>query len=151
MMVGAKTEKYSFDKLKTSGRGLQIDERALESLFAEAVAALPHEACGLLLGRAGEIASIRPARNVHPAPVTHFEIDPQALIDAHRAEREGGLAVLGYYHSHPTGDPHPSPTDRAMSARDGRIWAIIAPPDRIKFWEDGPTGFQPLPHSLQGR
>ena len=60
-----------------------------------------------------------------PDPETHFEIDPQALIDAHRAARAGGPQVLGYYHSHPAGEPEPSATDRAMAAGDGRMWAIM--------------------------
>jgi proteasome lid subunit RPN8/RPN11 len=44
--------------------------------------------------------------------------------------------VIGYFHSHPTGAPVPSATDRAMAARDGRIWAIIAGND-VRFWADG--------------
>lgn len=150
-MVGSKTEKQSFDKLTTSGGGVRIGRGPLESLFAEARAALPDEACGLLLGRGGAIDSIRPARNVHATPATHFEIDPQTLIDAHREERAGGPALLGYYHSHPHGEPEPSVTDQASSARDGRIWAIISPPDRIMFWEDAPQGFQPLSHVVKAR
>jgi len=70
----------------------------------------------------------------------------QALIDAHRAEREGGPNVMGYYHSHPTGDPHPSQTDRAMSAGDGKVWAIIAG-DRVMFFKSTPAGFEALSYT----
>jgi proteasome lid subunit RPN8/RPN11 len=125
--------------------------RRLETrLLAEARKAHPEEACGLLLGRFGRIWAIRPTRNVHPAPRTHFEIDPRALIAAHRTERAGGLKLLGYYHSHPAGEPIPSATDRALSARDGKIWAIVAGKS-LMFWKDDPAGFVPLFHMLPGR
>ena len=102
-------------------------------MASEASRAHPHECCGILLGEGDRITAIRPARNVHPRPATHFEIDPQALIDAHRAERGGGPKVLGYYHSHPTGLPEPSATDKASASGDGRIWAIISG-DAVRLW-----------------
>ena len=115
---------------------------------AAAAAAHPLEACGLLLGTRGRITEIRETRNIHPTPASHFEIDPQALIDAHRAARSGAVAqVLGYFHSHPTGDPAPSATDRAMAAHDGRVWAIIAGGD-VRFWQDDIAGFAALPFTI---
>jgi proteasome lid subunit RPN8/RPN11 len=121
-----------------------VTSGALATLREEAARVTPSEACGLLLGRGETISEARPAANVHPAPATHFEIDPAALIAAHRAAREGGLQVLGYYHSHPTGDPAPSLEDRAQASGDGRIWAIVAD-GTIGWWHDGPQGFEALP------
>jgi proteasome lid subunit RPN8/RPN11 len=132
---------------------VEVTSRALAAMRAHAAAALPHEACGILLGEGGRITEARPAANVHPAPRTHFAIDPQALIDAHRAARAGGPQVLGYYHSHPSGPPEPSATDRAGAAGDGRVWAIIAPADQgedVRFWQDGEQGFVALPLCLIG-
>lgn len=123
---------------------VHVTSKALDQMRAHAAAAHPHEACGLLLGEAGRIIEARAARNVHPAPATRFEIDPQALIDAHRAARSGGLQVIGYYHSHPQGEAVPSATDRAAAAGDGRVWAIIAGDD-VRFWKDGEQGFVALP------
>ena len=110
---------------------------------AAAAAAHPQEACGLLLGEGKRITEALETRNVHASPQTHFEIDPQALIDAHRAARSGGPQVLGYFHSHPAGEPVPSATDRACAAGDGRIWAIIAGND-VRCWRDSATGFVAL-------
>ena len=104
----------------------------------------PLECCGLLLGQGATITEARPARNVHLSPQTHFEIDPQALIDAHRAARDGGPQVIGYYHSHPRGPAEPSATDRAMAARDGRIWAIVGQDGTIALWSDDKQGFEAL-------
>jgi proteasome lid subunit RPN8/RPN11 len=114
---------------------------------AAAAAAHPREACGILLGQGGRIAEARLAANVHPQPHTHFEIDPQALIDAHRAARAGGPAVAGYFHSHPRGEAVPSATDRACASGDGRIWAILAGND-IRFWQDAEQGFVALSFTM---
>ena len=79
-----------------------------------------------------------------PNPANHFEIDPAALIAAHRAARAGGPQVLGYYHSHPNGRAEPSATDAVQASGDGRIWAIIAG-GAVTWWRDAPHGFEPLP------
>ena len=127
---------------------VEITLQALTAMRAAAVAAHPLEACGLLLGEGARITEARDTCNVHPAPQTHFEIDPQALIDAHRAARGGaGPQVLGYFHSHPAGPPAPSATDRASASGDGRVWAIIAG-HYVKFWMDGEQGFVALPFTM---
>lgn len=126
---------------------LVVTSAVIAQIGAEARAANPHECCGILLGEGGRIHSAYPTCNVHPKPETHFEIDPQALVDAHRAARTGGPQVIGYYHSHPVGDPHPSATDRAMASGDGRIWAIIGQ-DGIAFWRDAADAFQALPYEI---
>jgi proteasome lid subunit RPN8/RPN11 len=125
----------------------EIAREALKTLVVEAARAAPCEACGLLFGDGGRIAEARPCRNVHSTPQTHFEIDPQALIDAHRAERGGGPTLIGYYHSHPSGPAEPSVTDRAQAAGDGKVWAIVAHGE-VRFWRDEPDGFKPLSYSL---
>jgi proteasome lid subunit RPN8/RPN11 len=127
---------------------VEVTSQALAAMRAAAAAAHPSEACGLLLGEGARITEARETRNVHLAPQTHFEIDPQALIDAHRAARAGtGPRVIGYFHSHPAGPPAPSATDRASASGDGRVWAIIAGRD-VKFWMDGEQGFVALPFTL---
>ena len=129
----------------SSGRtGVEVSAQALETMRVAARAAHPREACGLLLGEGTRITEARVTANVHPSPETHFEIDPQALVDAHRAARSGGQQVLGSFHSHPAGPPEPSATDRSCAAGDGRVWAILAGDD-VRFWKDGEQGFVALP------
>ena len=110
--------------------------------------AYPDECCGILLGEGGMIAWAWPAVNVHPAPHSHFEIAPDALIAAHRNARQGGPSVAGYYHSHPNGRTEPSPDDRASAAGDGRVWMILSRAAHghwtIRAWRDAPGGFEPL-------
>ncbi|MBU2341032.1 MAG: M67 family metallopeptidase [Alphaproteobacteria bacterium] len=131
---------------------LDVTSELFDALLAEADAAHPRECCGLLIGdpAEGRIDAFAAAGNVHPQPETRFEIDPQALIDAHRAGRSGGPQLVGYYHSHPDGEPRPSATDAAMAAGDGMIWAIIGG-GRVAFWHAGRAGFSALPYRLVSR
>ena len=123
---------------------VELTSGVTATLLEEAARAQPRECCGLLLGQGARVAAAVPARNVHASPCDHFEIDPAALIAAHRAARSGGLQVLGYYHSHPNGRTGPSPTDRAAASGDGRIWAIVAA-GAVSWWRDQPGGFEVLP------
>ena len=129
------------------GMRIELTRAGWTQLLSVAEAEWPNEACGLLLGRDTRIQHVVPARNVHPTPGTHFEIDPQALIDAHRSARKGGAQVLGYYHSHPTGRAEPSETDRAEAAGDGRIWVIVGAGD-MAFWRDDEDGFVALSYAV---
>ena len=103
---------------------------------------------------ASRVSQAHATANVHPNPATHFEIDPAALIAAHKAERAGGPQVIGYYHSHPSGDPVPSSTDRAQAAHDGKVWAIVAggPENpQVRFFRDGEERFEPLSYAVLPR
>jgi proteasome lid subunit RPN8/RPN11 len=120
---------------------------ALAAMTDHAARAAPHEACGLLLGAGDTVREARPTANIAPDPARFFEIDPAALIAAHRAERAGGPTVLGFYHSHPSGDPVPSYEDRRQASGDGRVWAIVAAGD-VRCWRDCPQGFEALGHGL---
>ncbi|WP_374409009.1 Mov34/MPN/PAD-1 family protein [Pelagerythrobacter sp.] len=122
---------------------IEVTRAAVDQIMAEAERAHPRECCGILLGEGARVTAARPAPNVHPSVETHFEIDPQALIDAHRAARAGKAQVLGYYHSHPNGRAAPSSTDQAWAAHDGRVWAIAAQGE-VTFWRDDEAGFVPL-------
>lgn len=127
--------------------GIELTSGAHATLLEEAARAHPLECCGLLLGQRTRIERAVPTANVHPDPASHFEIEAAALIAAHKAERSGGVQLIGYYHSHPNGRAEPSPADRAQASGDGRLWAIVAN-DTVLVWRDTPTGFQALPLRL---
>ena len=101
----------------------------LGAIRHEAADVAPMESCGLLFGDAAEIVSMQAVENVSESPEHRFEIDPVALFAALRAERAGGTKIVGYWHSHPSGDATPSATDAAMAAPDGKLWLIVAGPD----------------------
>jgi predicted GIY-YIG superfamily endonuclease/proteasome lid subunit RPN8/RPN11 len=133
-----------------TGLGVRLTREVMDMMLAEAARQAPRECCGILLGRDGVIEEARAAANVAADTRHRFEIDPQALIDAHRAARSGGPHVLGYYHSHPAGPAEPSATDRAQSAHDGRIWAIVGA-EGVTFWRDGEAAFVSLSYTITDR
>ena len=112
---------------------LEISREALAGIRAAAAAAYPLEACGLLFGEAELIDGWQVANNVAVHPETEFEIDPATLFAAIRTERANGPRLIGYWHSHPTGDVRPSSRDLDAAEDDGKIWVIVAGDD-IAAW-----------------
>lgn len=106
------------------GMAVAISSCVIELIQSAAADAAPNEACGLLFGD-GAIEAASHTANVANDPTRHFEIDPAALFAALRDQRSGGKRVIGYWHSHPSGDATPSATDAAMAAPDGRLWLIV--------------------------
>lgn len=105
---------------------LEISSTLLARLLNEAASAPHREVCGLLFGTSDRIEKALPCSNVAADPRTAFEIDPAALIAAHKAARDGGPAIVGCYHSHPNGAALPSPRDAAAAPPDGALWLILA-------------------------
>jgi desampylase len=110
-----------------------------ETILAHAAAEHPREACGLLLGRDGTIDEVRAAANVSPENRVRFEIDPAALLRAHREARETGRELLGWYHSHPNGSAEPSAADAASAHERGKLWLIAASGELRAFVWTGET------------
>lgn len=136
---------------------LLVTSGAMATLLEQAAAAAPEECCGLLIsdvitdtceGVVVRIDRAEPARNVAADPLTTFEIDPATLLCAHKMARAGGLRLVGYYHSHPNGRAAPSPCDQEMASGDGRVWAILANAE-VTFWQDAPSGFEPLSYGVE--
>ncbi|WP_380863409.1 Mov34/MPN/PAD-1 family protein [Sphingoaurantiacus capsulatus] len=79
-----------------------------------------------MLGCDNRVERAVPAANVAADPLTGFEIDPALLLRCHREARQDGLAILGWYHSHPNGRPSPSAEDAARAGEAGKLWLIVA-------------------------
>jgi proteasome lid subunit RPN8/RPN11 len=107
--------------------------RALfDRIVDHARAALPAECCGLLLGhpRGGgddrpEIIEAVAAANLSEDH-NRFLLDPKDHIDARRRARAGGLAVVGFYHSHPRSSAEPSAADLADAAYPDFVHLIVS-------------------------
>jgi thiosulfate/3-mercaptopyruvate sulfurtransferase len=88
----------------------------------EGSAAYPNECCGALLGRdnsAGEgseriVQRLEPLVNAFTAGEQYhrFSLDPLQLMKLEKTASGAGLAVLGFYHSHPDVAARPSEYDR---------------------------------------
>jgi proteasome lid subunit RPN8/RPN11 len=104
---------------------------ARESIVAHARAARPAECCGLLVGANGRIDEAIPARNVADLLrsanlATTYVIDPGDHVTARREARRRGLAVVGFYHSHPASRAWPSPTDIAEASYEDALYVIVS-------------------------
>jgi proteasome lid subunit RPN8/RPN11 len=119
-------------------------------IVSDALADEAMERCGLLLGeREGDawdararrmVLEVLPVRNVSPEPAHAYELEAASLLGAYRREREGGLEVLGAYHSHPDGSTIPSARDEAL-AHPGFSYLIVARGPRWACWVHTDQGF----------
>jgi len=94
-----------------------IEPEAVAALIASQTRATKAEPCGLLVGRrAGETAHIRLAveiPNAHVTPDRGFLLATREALEAARAARDAGHAILGTFHGHLRGAPFPSAADIA--------------------------------------
>ena len=105
---------------------VHISSKSIAAIRAHAAKTPEIEVCGLLFGTAECINAVQPCANISDTPTTMFEIDPAALIAAHKAQRAGGAKLIGHYHSHPGGVCVPSATDAESADAAGQYWLIIA-------------------------
>lgn len=113
----------------------------LDEIRSAAKASPDAEICGLLLGQGTAVTALRPCANIAADQRDSFEVDPAALIAAHRGARTGGPALIGHYHSHPNGSPHPSARD-AAAAEPGSYWIIVGGDDLRCWYADGRGPFR---------
>jgi len=119
-----------------------IAEEKLEAIFEHARKAYPHECFGFLVGSfsgEGEVKDVYPAKNLMGRAHDRYEMDPQDYLRLEEEIAGSGLEIVGFYHSHPDGQPRPSPFDLEqaweeyfyliVSVRDGeeveaRLWRM---------------------------
>ncbi len=105
---------------------VRIREEILKGMLAHARREPHIECCGLLAGRDGEITTIFPATN-SLSSATAYEIAPRELFEMFRTLRDRELEHLGQYHSHPSSDNIPSPTDIEQAGYPDRAYFIVSP------------------------
>jgi proteasome lid subunit RPN8/RPN11 len=72
----------------------------------------PHECCGALLGEGDSVIATHPLPNVTTeGPRRRFRIDDKDYLASERQASTAGLALLGFYHSHPDHPAVPSQYD----------------------------------------
>lgn len=125
-----------------------LSQEVRDTIVAHARDGAPLEVCGVLAGTHGpdqsrvERASRTP--NVASSPRLTYEIDPEALFETIQDIEGDGLDVVGFYHSHPSGPPRPSPTDVAEATWEGHSYAIVVPGSdpTVRSWRWTGEGFQ---------
>lgn len=85
----------------------------------------PLEVCGILGGVGKTVSHLYAIYNLNQSP-TRFEMDPEEQFQAMMELEDKGLEMLAFYHSHPNGPDHPSPTDVAQAYYPDVIHFIIS-------------------------
>lgn len=78
------------------------------------------EVCGLVVSFGKNKYRIVRARNLSDRPNNSFDLDPDAHLEVGKDEK-----VIGFYHSHPSGDPTPSPADMVACEESGVTMHIV--------------------------
>ena len=110
----------------------------------------PAECCGVLVGAGDRVIEAVPATNLSPDP-NRFLLDPKAHIAAERDARGRGLAVVGFYHSHPHSAAQPSPTDIAESSYAEALHVIVSlaqPEPALGVFRIGGEGVTDVPYEV---
>jgi proteasome lid subunit RPN8/RPN11 len=118
------------------------------AILAHADFGAPDESCGLLAGSLeGVVAFVYPLTNSNPSPTT-YTIEPYEHYRAWKHASGRGWELIGAFHSHPQGPPHPSPTDVRLAAEPD--WAyLIASGREIRAFRVGGGHFHEIPLSAQ--
>ncbi len=109
---------------------LRLAPRLLDAVRRHAEEAYPRECCGFLIGfdheGEREIVSVTPADNAETgSPTGRYLVAPEHYFKAECDAARRGLAVTGFYHSHPGAEPVPSEADRA-GALPGVSYLIVS-------------------------
>ena len=100
---------------------LRLTKNVAAEVIAEAWNVYPLEACGLLLGPAGQgaggvVRTFVPIDNV-AASSRIFQLDPRGFMKAERFADDNELEVVGVMHSHTHTAAYPSATDIAEATK----------------------------------
>ncbi len=142
----------------------------IDDVIAHACEDHPAECCGLLVGTPAppddsgalhpegrrqpsqslvtkdvHIVSAFRARNEADDPVRRFVVSPEDHFRVWREVRRSRLAIVGFYHSHPSALAEPSETDLKEAAYAGHYYLIVGTPrgtPDIRLFRFGGTTFE---------
>jgi len=127
---------------------LSINYAVARQIAAQAQAAAPREACGLLAGTGQRISWALPVHTRAAAPQRQFRLDPNEQLQALKKIDAAGLTWLGVYHSHPASPPIPSRADIDAAQAEASLLHLIVSLERakprLKLWRIEGDSVQPL-------
>lgn len=125
---------------------VRLPPGAVEAMRAHAAREAPRECCGMLVGlfRADRVRVDKVVAGRNLASTRDlYELAPEDFVSADAAAERRGLAVVGFYHSHPRGPGRLSQADRAR-AWPGHVYLLISPETRssngVSAWIQAPQG-----------
>jgi proteasome lid subunit RPN8/RPN11 len=104
---------------------IRIPTHIYDGIVAQAYAELPNEACGLLVGREGEVVKQYALTNVDQSS-EHFSFDPSEQFQVFRSARNEQLEIVANYHSHPESPSRPSVEDIRLAYDPDILYLIVS-------------------------
>ncbi len=117
---------------------LSLPQSMIDDMVAHALADLPNECCGIVLGKDGDARSLFRARNAAASPFK-YELHAEDLLTCWKEVWANDLDFLVIYHSHVASGAYPSPTDIRLAQTDddapmdwypGAYYVLISLKDR---------------------
>lgn len=107
---------------------ISLKQSCYGQIIQHSTEAFPEEACGVLLAPVGDstITACMRINNVHKQKMNAFRFDPEQWVNAHYTASRQQLTIAGIYHSHPTEEAVPSPSDVAGLLDSQLLYAIIS-------------------------
>ena len=90
---------------------LWLSRAQVAQLLQYVRAQAPREACGMLGNLDGRVVRVVQIANVAARPERRFELDAQQMVQTFFEFERDGLELGAIWHSHPQGEPLPSPED----------------------------------------
>ena len=107
---------------------MQLSDDQVNAIVVHARRDAPQEACGIIIGIGTQAKQVIPLANTADDPLHRYEVDPAGFVRAVLAAEQ---QLIGIYHSHPGGDPIPSPTDVHEAAYPDAAYLIVGHKDHI--------------------
>jgi len=104
---------------------LWLTEAQAREIANHALREKPQEVCGLIAGANRSVERILPIRNAAANPTHQYYMDEAQLTAAMFEFERARLSLMGIYHSHPDGEPIPSPTDVRQATYPGTAYLIV--------------------------
>ncbi|GAB3322909.1 desampylase [Haloplanus salinarum] len=113
-----------------TGSVLRLSRSAYDDIVHQGYDGGDEEVCGVLAGEHGDTESVvrevHRATNVADEPQVRYAMDPEEQFEIIERVEADGMAVVGFYHSHPAGPVQPSRTDVDRATWPGYSYAICA-------------------------
>jgi proteasome lid subunit RPN8/RPN11 len=103
----------------------RIEKRYIDEMIAHAREEAPNECCGILAGKDGRILQLYRATNAEQS-CYRYEVDSGELFRIHRECEERGWEFVGIYHSHPSTEAYPSPTDVRRASWPEALYFVVS-------------------------
>lgn len=104
---------------------LELDQRFIDEMIAQAKEDAPNECCGIIAGEDGRSVKLFRARNAEASPY-RYSVDSNDLFRIHRECEENGWDFLVIYHSHTASEAYPSPTDVRLAAWPEAYYVLVS-------------------------